>query len=154
MYRRLPLDVTGKTAGTVSENELYLQEALILEKERNEIISSLFEDWVYEYNIAEGIVTTINGSSEQYHLLSNSETEQTYLCLDDLHPDDKDKFLECCRGMNPELGNSYAEVRIKVGDVYRWISLTTRLLCDTAGVPVSVIGKLSDIDKKKGKSCA
>lgn len=147
MHRRLSFDTMEEQS--IPSNVLYLQQALLLEKERNEIISSLFDDWVYEYNIENEIVTTLNGSSEQYHLFGDSNSEQTYLRLDDLHPDDRQKFIECSRGMNLELGNSYAEVRIRCNGEYRWISLTTRLLCDTEGVPVSVIGKLSDINEKK-----
>lgn len=90
MYRRVSLNEAEGASQITPEDVVGLQKALALEKERNEIISSLFEDWVYEYNIADRVVTTINGSSEQYHLLGNKETMQTYLRLDDLHPDSQD----------------------------------------------------------------
>ncbi|MGN0504918.1 MAG: EAL domain-containing protein [Lachnospiraceae bacterium] len=134
---------------TESGDVLYLQEELVMEKERKELISSLFEDWIYEYNIAEGIITTVSGNADQYKLLGGKETGHTFLCLDDVHPEDRTKLLTCCRGVAQTDGKAYAEVRIKCNDTYRWISLTTRLLCDMDGVPKSVIGRISDIDAKK-----
>lgn len=138
---------------TESGEEMDLQEELAMEKERKEIISSLFEDWVYEYNIAEGKITTVSGSGNPYNMLDEQgkeqNKEQTYLCLDDLHPDDRISFLECCRGVGSDTGHSYTEARISYNGGYRWISLTTKVLCDAAGTPVSVIGRLSDIDEKK-----
>ena len=41
------------------------------------------------------------------------------------------------------------EIRILVNGEYRWISLTTRLLMDKNGEPLFIIGKISDVDKKK-----
>ena len=37
-----------------------LQEELELEKEKKEIISSLYNDWIYEYNIREHTFNTIS----------------------------------------------------------------------------------------------
>ncbi len=130
------------------EKIVSLQEELELEKEKKEIISSLYNDWLYEYNVKEGKVTTISGNVSNYHFSSGKDT-QTYLHLDDLHPDDRKAFAECCRGRADSSEPAYIEARVKVGEEYRWISLTTRALFDRNHMPVSVIGKISDIDTKK-----
>ncbi len=122
-----------------------LQEELELEKEKKEIISSLYNDWIYEYNVKERKVTTISGSSSHYI----SATGQKHIMLDDLHPEDKAAFVECCRGVYDSKTPGYMEARIRVEDEYRWISLTTRVLRNRAGKIVSVIGKISDINGQK-----
>lgn len=126
-----------------------LQEELELEKEKKEIISSLYNDWIYEYNVKEKKVTTISGSSAQYGRSKADETGQRYILLDDLHPDDRAAFVECCRGSYNSKEAGYMEARIMVDEEYRWISLTTRVLRNKAGEVVSVIGKISDINTKK-----
>lgn len=134
---------------TESGEALHLQEELVLEKKRKELISSLFEDWVYEYNIAEGIVTTISGDASQYHLWDEKKSGESFLCLEDVHPDDRTKLLSCCRGVSQEGGKAYAEIRIREKEGYRWLSLTTRVLYHPDGAPRSVIGKIADIDARK-----
>jgi len=126
-----------------------LQEELELEKTKKEIISSLYNDWIYEYNVAEKKVTTISGSSAHYRVAKEGETDQHYLVLEDLHPDDRAAFVECCRGTYTSTESGYMEARVMLGDGYHWISLTTRVLRNRAGEAVSVIGKISDINEKK-----
>jgi len=126
-----------------------LQEELELEKEKKEIISSLYNDWIYEYNVQERKLTTISGSGAHYSSLKGDESEQKYLMLDDLHPEDRAAFVECCKGKYNGSEPSYMEARIMVDDEYRWISLTTRVLKNRAGDVVSVIGKISDINVQK-----
>ena len=127
-----------------------LQEELELEKVKKEIISSLYNDWIYEYNVKEKKVTTISGSSSHYRVKKEGELqEQRYLVLDDLHPEDRQAFIECCRGSYGSTESGYMEARIMMGEEYRWISLTTKVLRNRAGELVSVIGKISDIDTQK-----
>lgn len=130
---------------TEPEEAFYLQEELVLEKERKELISSLFEDWIYEYNIAEGIVTTISGNAKRY----SEEEGDTCLSLEDVHPDDKEKLIACSKGISDSGETPHVEVRVRYGNTYHWISLTTKLLYDAEGTAVSVLGRLSDIDEKK-----
>ena len=125
-----------------------LQEELELEKEKKEIISSLYNDWIYEYNVKEQKVTTISGSSSHYTKKKRT-SEQRFIMLDDLHPEDKAAFVDCCRGVYNSKASGYMEARIMVDEEYRWISLTTRVLRNRAGEIVSVIGKISDIDAQK-----
>ncbi|MBO5176055.1 MAG: EAL domain-containing protein [Lachnospiraceae bacterium] len=125
-----------------------LQEELELEKEKKEIISSLYNDWIYEYNVKDRKVTTISGSSLHY-TKKKVTAEQKFIMLDDLHPEDKAAFIECCRGVYDSKTSGYMEARIMVDDEYRWISLTTRVLRNRAGEIVSVIGKISDINEQK-----
>lgn len=126
-----------------------LQEELELEKEKKEIISSLYNDWIYEYNVRDQKVTTISGSSEHYQRTKAKEENQKFVLLDDLHPDDRKAFIECCRGVYGSDESGYMEARIMVDDEYHWISLTTRVLRNRAGEVVSVIGKISDINSQK-----
>ena len=127
-----------------------LQEELELEKIKKEIISSLYNDWIYEYNVKDKKVTTISGSSSHYRVAKEDEEPgQRYLVLDDLHPEDRAAFIECCRGTYTSTESGYMEARIRMGEEYRWISLTTRVLRNRAGEVVSVIGKISDINAKK-----
>ena len=70
-----------------------LQEELELEKEKKEIISSLYNDWIYEYNVREQKVTTISGSSAHYCMNKNQEPGRHHLMLDDLHPEDRKAFI-------------------------------------------------------------
>ncbi len=134
---------------TSPEQVEVLQEELELEKEKKEIISSLYNDWIYEYNVRDKKVTTISGNSSQYHVSKKNESGQRQLMLDDLHPDDRAPFVECCRGMYGSADSGYMEARIMVDDEYRWISLTTRVLRNKSGEIVSVIGKISDINAQK-----
>lgn len=126
-----------------------LQEELELEKEKKEIISSLYNDWIYEYNVKEKKVTTISGSSSHYRGSKEKEEGQKYLLLDDLHPQDRAAFVECFRGVYGSKDSGYLEARIMVDGEYRWISLTTRVLRNRANEIVSVIGKISDINAQK-----
>ena len=126
-----------------------LQEELELEKEKKEIISSLYNDWIYEYDVREKKVTTISGNSSHYHVSKGNESGQKYLILDDLHPEDRAAFVECCRGLYGCSESGYMEARIMVDKEYRWISLTTRVLRNRVGEIVSVIGKISDINAQK-----
>ena len=125
-----------------------LQEALELEKEKKEIISSLFDDWIYEYDIKEDRIVTISGSNRAYGMERQQNPSVSYLCLDDLHPEDREAFERCCKGAVNE-PQCYAEARVLVGDEYRWISLTTKMLTDKKGEAHSIIGKVTDIDEKK-----
>ena len=126
-----------------------LQEELELEKNKKEIISSLYNDWIYEYNVKEKKVTTISGSSSHYKPISEESQGQRYLLLEDLHPDDRKAFVECCRGLGDSNTAGYMEARVIMGEDYHWISLTTRALKNRAGEMVSIIGKISDINDKK-----
>ena len=126
-----------------------LQEELELEKVKKEIISSLYNDWIYEYNIREKKIVTISGNA-QYGFSNEKENGPTYLRLEDLHPDDRVTFAMGCRGREDKSTEPlYVEARVRVEGEYRWISLTTIVLTDRFGEPVSVIGKISDIDVKK-----
>lgn len=126
-----------------------LQEELELEKEKKEIISSLYNDWIYEYNVRDKKVITISGSSSHYQVSKEKTLGQKYLLLDDLHPEDRTAFVECCRGVYGSKESGYMEARIMVDEEYRWISLTTKVLRDKTGEIVSVIGKISDINAQK-----
>ena len=126
-----------------------LQEELELEKEKKEIISSLFNDWVYEYDIREQKVKTISGNSENYSVTKGMGMAQHYLLLEDVHPQDRAAFVDGCREVYATGTPGYMEARIMLDGVYRWISLTTKVLKNRAGELVSVIGKVSDIDAKK-----
>lgn len=126
-----------------------LQEELELEKEKKEIISSLYNDWIYEYNVREQKVITISGSSSHYSRGKKHGKDQKFVLLDDLHPEDRTAFIECCRGVYGSSESGYMEARIMVDKEYRWISLTTRVLRNRAGEVVSVIGKISDIHAQK-----
>lgn len=120
-----------------------------IELERNEILSSLMEDWVYEYNCKSGKTTTISGDSKQYGIKLEDGPGGTSFSYVEIHPEDRQKFIECCKASD-EIGKSmYVEVRQKREEGYRWIGLTTRKLFDQMGIPVSIIGKISDIDEKK-----
>ena len=126
-----------------------LQEELELEKEKKEIISSLFNDWIYEYDIREQKVKTISGNSEYFKVTKEMNMAQHYLLLDDLHPQDRATFVEGCRNVYTTGTPGYMEARIMLDGGYRWISLTTKVLRNRQGELVSVIGKISDIDAKK-----
>lgn len=126
-----------------------LQEELELEKIKKEIISSLYNDWIYEYNVREKKVITISGNSDHYKISKKKQAGQHYLMLNDLHPEDRAAFVECCRGAYNSDESGYMEARIMIDEEYRWISLTTRVLRNRAGEVVSVIGKISDINAKK-----
>ena len=126
-----------------------LQEELELEKVKKEIISSLYNDWIYEYDVKEKRVTTISGNSARYRSLKNKNAGQKFLILEDLHPEDRAAFVECCRGVYSADKSGYLEARIMVDGEYQWISLTTRVLRNLTGEIVSVIGKISDIHAQK-----
>lgn len=132
----------------------FLQDALELEREKTEIISSLFDDWIYEYNIEEKKITTVRGSGTHYNLSEDNLRAPEYLSAEDIHPEDKKSFAQFCRLTTDSTEPGYAEVRIKINDEYRWISLTTKLLSDKQGKPYSVIGRLSDINEKKKEELA
>ena len=51
---------------TASEKIEFLKERLDLEKEKKELIFSLYDDWIYEYNIKEKKLVTISGTSSEY----------------------------------------------------------------------------------------
>lgn len=125
-----------------------LQEELELEKEKKEIISSLYDDWIFEYNIREKSISTISGNHSKYQLTEGSKGEKTFLMLDGLHPEDYERIVENSGEMH-NLEPIYMDVRIKRDEEYRWISMTTKVLWDRNGRPVSLLGKISDIDEKK-----
>lgn len=124
-----------------------LRDVLEIEKEKTEIISSLFDDWIFEYDIEQDIITTISGSRKQYRMGQGGGSRS--LQLQDLHPEDVDKFSESYRNMLTRADSGYAEARILVDGKYRWISMTTRVLTDRKGIARLVLGKISDIDEKK-----
>lgn len=125
-----------------------LQEELELEKERKELISSLFEDWIYEYNIREHTFLTISGDSSQYQMTEMQRGDKTFMVLDGIHPDDLECMIQESREMH-NLEPLHLEVRILKGEEYRWISMTTKILYGKNGRPISILGKISDIDAKK-----
>ena len=127
----------------------FLQDALELEREKTEIISSLFDDWIYEYNIKEKKIRTIRGTGSKYNLSEDSLSAPETLSVADLHPDDKESFEQFCHLAINSTEPGYAETRIKINEEYRWVALTTKLLLDQQGEPYSVIGRFSDINEKK-----
>mgnify|MGYP003290146168 CR=1 FL=1 len=134
---------------TASEKIELLQERLELEKEKKELIFSLYDDWIYEYNIEEQRLVTISGISAEYKLSERERTRRNYLQFEGVHPEDKDDFERGCYGREDSSKPLTVEVRILVHEEYRWISLTTRVLTDKKGKPVCIIGKISDVDEKK-----
>lgn len=126
-----------------------LQEELELEKEKKEIISSLYNDWIYEYNVKDKKITTVSGSSSPYRFLKEQEAQQQHPLIAALHPDDREAFIRGCQENHGNENSGYLEARILADGEYRWISLTTRVLKNRAGDMVSVIGKISDIHEKK-----
>ncbi len=127
----------------------FLQDALEMEKEKTEIVSSLFDDWIYEYNIEQNRIFTIRGDGKQYNMGGEGLNAPEVLSSDDLHPEDKEAFAQFCRLATNSTEPGYAEARIRVNGEYRWVALTTKLLSDKRGKPYSVIGRFSDIDDKK-----
>lgn len=136
----------GKTA---SEKIEFLQERLELEKEKKELIFSLYDDWIYEYNIKEKRLLTIRGTSSEYKFSEKARTRRNYLQFKGVHPEDKEEFERGCYGRENSSEPLTVEVRILVNEEYRWISLTTRVLMDKKGEPVCIIGKISNVDEKK-----
>lgn len=120
-----------------------------LEKLKKEMISALYNDWIYEYNIKEKKLTTISGNYSMYHIVRETETGQQEIWLDNVHPDDRQAFDECYQGTSADNIPGYVETRVMAEGEYRWISLTARVLRNRAGEGVSVIGKISDIHAKK-----
>lgn len=133
---------------TASEKIELLRERLELEKEKKEIIFSLYDDWIYEYNIKEKKLVTISGTSSEYKV-SNRRTRKNYLQFKGVHPEDKKEFERGCYGREDSSEPLTVEVRVLINEEYRWISLTTRLLMNKHGEPMFIIGKISDVDKKK-----
>ena len=134
---------------TASEKIEFLKERLDLEKEKKELIFSLYDDWIYEYNIKEKKLVTISGTSSEYKFSNQKRTRKNYLKFKGVHPEDKKEFERGCYGREDSSEPLTVEVRVLVNGEYRWISLTTRLLMNKAGEPVFLIGKISDVDKKK-----
>ncbi len=135
---------------TESGNAGVIREELELERKRKEMISSLFDDWIYEYDVKENRVITINRNS-QYASGSGQETQGgvEFLSLEDLHPEDKEAFSLCCQHAIRDGQSGYTEARVMVDDEYRWMSFVAKVLTDKSGNPLSVVGKISDIDAKK-----
>ena len=134
---------------TASEKIEFLREKLDLEKEKKELIFSLYDDWIYEYNIREKKLVTISGTSSEYKFSNKRRTRKTYLQFKGVHPEDKKEFERGCYGREDSSEPLTVEIRILVNGAYRWISLTTRLLMNKQGEPLFIIGKISDVDKKK-----
>ena len=89
-----------------------LQEELELEKEKRELISSMFNDWIYEYNIREHTINTISGNGDMYCFKEVQREEKTFRILADLHPEDEKRLIESSREMhNPE--PVHQELRIR-----------------------------------------
>ena len=126
-----------------------LQEELELEKLKKEIITSLYNDWIYEYKVKEKKIITISGNGSTYHIAGEKEPGQQYMLSDNLHVDDRQAFIKCYQGISGSNESGYVEARVMVDGEYYWISLTTRVLRNRAGEVVSVIGKISDINAKK-----
>ena len=133
---------------TSPEQVEVLQEELELEKEKKEIISSLYDDWIFEYNIRERSIVTISGNSNQYRMTEGRKGEKTFLMLEGLHPEDLELVVESSREMH-NLEPVHLDVRVLKNGEYRWISMTTKILYGKGGRPVSLLGKISDIDEKK-----
>lgn len=125
-----------------------LQEELELEKERKELISSLFEDWIYEYNIREHTFLTISGDSSQYRVAEVKRGDKSFMVLDNVHPEDLERMIAESREMH-NLEPIHLEIRILKHGEYRWVSMTTKILYDKNSRPISILGKISDIDAKK-----
>lgn len=147
-YKRGETDIVSFQVTDPGE-ATFLQDALRLEQEKTEIVSSLFDDWIYEYNIEQNRIVTIRGDGKQYNMSNGGLGVPESLSSEDLHPEDKDSFAQFCRMATNSTEPGYAEARIKVNNEYRWVALTTKLLSDKHGKPYSVIGRISDINEKK-----
>lgn len=125
-----------------------LQEELELEKEKKELISSLYDDWIYEYDLKQHVFHTISGNDSLYRFKRVQKENKTVMLLEGLHPEDECRMIE--QSCEPEkLEPVYLEVRMERNGGYCWVSLMTKVLYGRNGVPVSVLGKISDIDAKK-----
>ncbi len=122
---------------------------LEMEKNRKEILSSLLDDWVYEFNIATGKLTTISGNPAQYGITVEQGIGGSVFTSVKIHPDDKERFIKCCICDVPDGESADTEARMDNNGIYHWISLTTRKLSDSRGKTISIIGKVSDIDERK-----
>ncbi|NLG50104.1 MAG: PAS domain S-box protein [Chloroflexi bacterium] len=126
------------------EAEILLQE--VLENSRDMIFRRNIATGRYDY-VSPSSTTTIGFTPEELMSMNFDEVMAHF------HPDDVERFLEHNRALesSPEAHpTDTVEFRWKAkGGVYRWYSISRRLMRDAAGQPIAHVGTLRDITEQK-----
>ncbi|MCQ2537305.1 MAG: EAL domain-containing protein [Lachnospiraceae bacterium] len=139
--------------GTLGVNERVLLEGIRRERERINLISSLFDEWIFEYDCKTGGIISVNATPEQYDIPIINENGREGLDLSRVHPEDVQGVIDTTSPHIAETSETRntrkCDFRLRTGHEWKWYSLSSVYLYDREGNVVSVIGKVTDIDEKK-----
>ncbi len=130
-----------------------LQLHSIFEKGREDLISSLFDEWIFEYDFVEGTFTTLNGEPETYGIRIRRSESGDRIDMNVICPDDVEAFSKCCEEWEPEAPGDRErhslDFRVKNGEDWKWLNITCVASEFFEGSAVAITAKVSDIDSEK-----
>jgi PAS domain S-box/diguanylate cyclase (GGDEF) domain len=131
--------------------EKQFQQELQMQQERYRIITEQLNDVFFEYNFDNDTMYASSRWEELFgYPLQGKHVMSSVLTGDYVYDDDKEILTKILSRANEGIPTSELEVRIrKAGGGYIWTSISTTIICDDAGKPVKVIGKIADIDERK-----
>ena len=127
------------------------QQALEIEKERYRIVASFSKDRLFEFDLASDSLYYFNSGSRtsqsEYYFPSFRET---MVGRNAVYPEDLPVFHQLCDHMENGISEFTFELRCSLlTDQYCWMRVQGKTICNELGVPVKVIGSLSNIDAQK-----
>lgn len=137
---------------SVNASEKALLEGIRRERERINLISSLFDEWIFEFDIKCGRIFTVSGNPSLYGLSIVDKDGKEGVDTSVVHADDLSTLINAVNPYSKEHSDDQrrnCEFRVKRNNDWVWLSFTSVCMRDVEGNPISVIGKISDIDKKK-----
>ncbi len=122
-------------------------------REKLELISALFDDWIFEYDFVDGKFYTLSGDPADYGLRLIRNGDAVLIDKRTIHPDDLDEFTKVCEeweGETPEdIERHFMEFRVMNGNDWKWRSITGVPSAFFDGAVTSFVAKVSDIDNEK-----
>lgn len=129
-----------------------MQERLLLEEERYRVAAEISNDILFEYEIANDLMTFADKYKELYGRMpviagfSDSGTHAQTM----IHPEDIGVFSEYCRALRSGREMVESEFRIRdINNEYVWCHTRGKTIYDDNKHPIRVIGKIVNIDLHK-----
>lgn len=127
-------------------------EEMRLSERRYRIVIEQSQSVIFEYNIQTGSIFYTGNYKKRFGFAPvTTGFPECMLKLNIIHPDDQSGFMQLITAMsNGEMSHAEEEIRLlRDNGAYLWCGIQATPICDNAGSPIRIVGRISDIDAQK-----
>lgn len=130
----------------ITESKEY-ENSLLLEQKKHEIICRLNNEYLWEFDFKNNVLTRNGDIEDSYSKEKTLPDGFNYFLENAVHMDDLDKAKNFHAELDNGAPNTYVDIRIKDSrGMFAWHRLQAVTINDSAGNPIRIIGKTSNID--------